>query len=300
MLKVLELSKKINNKQVLSNINLTVPKGSIYGIIGVNGAGKTTLIRHLVGAYKPDTGYVELDGNRVYENAATKEKLVYIPDEFVNTFGNNVNEIKKLYSRLYPTFNEYRYHELMRQFGRDGLENISRYSKGMKKQVLFILALSIMPEYLIMDEPFDGLDPQIRKVIWDILIQDVAERQMTIFISSHHLQELDSMCDHVALLHNGTLVFEQGLDALKDTYHKVQVVFEKADDFYAIEKELKVMHHSILGKIHTLIIEGNVEEIEKVIGSHNPMINETLPLTLEEIFLYTLGGMSDELKAVMG
>lgn len=300
MLKVLELSKKINHKQILSNITLTIPKGSIYGIIGVNGAGKTTLIRHLVGSYKGDQGYVELEGQRVYENAKTKEKIVYIPDEFPHTFGDNVNDIKKLYSRIYPTFDEYRYQTLMKQFQRDGLENISNYSKGMKKQILFILALSIMPEYLIMDEPFDGLDPQIRKTIWDILIQDVTERNMTIFISSHHLQELDSMCDHIALMNDGKIVFEKGLEDLKEHFHKIQLVTNNGDDMYAIEKQLKVMNHTILGKIHTLIVEGKSEVIETTINAYHPVINETLPLTLEEIFLYTLGGMSDELKEVMG
>lgn len=300
MLKVLELSKKMNQKQILSNITLTIPKGSIYGIIGVNGAGKTTLIRHLVGAYKGDQGYVELEEKRVYERADSKQKIVYIPDEFPNTFGDNVNEIKKLYSHIYPTFNEHRYQELMKQFKRNGLENISRYSKGMKKQVLFILALSIMPEYLIMDEPFDGLDPQIRKTIWDILIQDVTERNMTIFISSHHLQELDSMCDHIALMNEGKIVFEKGLEDLKGHFHKIQLVTNTAEDMYAIEKQIKVMNHTMLGKIHTLIVEGKITEIEEKINQYHPIINETLPLTLEEIFLYTLGGMSDELKEVMG
>lgn len=300
MLKVLEVSKKINHKQILSNVTLTVPKGSIYGIIGINGAGKTTLIRHMVGSYKPDAGYVELEGQRVYENASSKAKLVYIPDEFPNTFGDNVNEIKKLYSRLYPTFNEYRYQELMKQFKRDGLENISRYSKGMKKQILFILALSIMPEYLIMDEPFDGLDPQIRKAIWDILIQDVTERNMTIFISSHHLQELDSMCDHIAFINDGSLVFEKGLEDLKENFHKIQLVTNTAEELYEIEKKLHVINHTILGKIHTLIVEGDINNIESTINAYNPIINEALPLNLEEIFLYTLGGMSDELKEVMG
>lgn len=300
MLKVLEVSKKINHKQILKNVTLTIPKGSIYGIIGINGAGKTTLIRHMVGSYKPDAGYVELEGERVYENAKSKEKIVYIPDEFPDTFGDNVQEIKELYRHLYPTFNEYRYQELMKQFKRDSLENISRYSKGMKKQILFILALSIMPEYLIMDEPFDGLDPQIRKTIWDILIQDVTERNMTIFISSHHLQELDSMCDHIALINDGALVFEKGLEDLKDTFHKVQLVTNTAEELYAIEQKLQVINHTVLGKIHTLIIEGEASFIEETINAYHPIINEALPLTLEEIFLYTLGGMSDELKEVMG
>lgn len=295
MLVVKELSKKIDNKLILDNINLNIPKGSIYGIIGENGAGKTTLIRHLVGGYQGDSGYIELEGMRVFENPEAKVKLVYIPDEFVDTFGHNIQDLKKLYQGIYPSFNEQRYIQLMKLFKHDSLENFSKFSKGMKKQVLFILGLSIMPEYLIMDEPFDGLDVHVRKIIWEILIQDVSERNMTIFISSHHLDELDSMCDHIALIDQGKIVFAEALDNLKDGYHKVQVVLNTGDDMDALEKELNVLSHEILGRVHTLIIKGNIEAINQIVTKYNPIINESLSLSLEEIFLYTLGGVDHEL-----
>lgn len=300
MLIVKELSKKIDNKLILDNINLNIPKGSIYGIIGENGAGKTTLIRHLVGAYQGDYGFVELEGMRVYENSEAKAKLVYIPDEFFDIFGHNIKNLKELYQGIYPTFNEERYIKLMRLFKHDSLENFNKFSKGMKKQVMFIFALSIMPEYLIMDEPFDGLDPHIRKIIWDILIQDVSERQMTIFISSHHLNELDSMCDHIALISDGEIIFEEALDHLKEGYHKLQIVLESGDDMYALEKELNILAHQMMGRVHTLIVEGNLESIDMIVSKYHPIINETLSLSLEEIFLFTLGGKYDELKDIMG
>lgn len=263
MLVIKELSKKIGNKQILNNINLKIPKGSIYGIIGKNGAGKTTLIRHLVGAYRGDSGYVELEGMRIYENSHAKSRLVYIPDEFFDTFGSNVNDVKQLYQGLYPSFDEDRYYKLMKMFNRDDLQNFNNFSKGMKKQVMFILALSIMPEYLIMDEPFDGLDPNVRKIIWDILIQDVSERQMTIFISSHHLNELDSMCDHIALIDEGKIVFEESLDELKNDYHKLQIVLESGKDMYLLEKELNILSHQMMGRVHTLIVRENMKKLMK-------------------------------------
>lgn len=300
MLIVKELSKKIDNKLILDNISLNIPKGSIYGIIGENGAGKTTLIRHIVGAYQGDYGFVELEGMRVYENSEAKAKLVYIPDEFFDTFGHNIKNLKELYQGIYPTFNEERYFKLMRLFKHDSLENFNKFSKGMKKQVMFIFALSIMPEYLIMDEPFDGLDPHIRKIIWDILIQDVSERQMTIFISSHHLNELDSMCDHIALISDGKIIFEEALDHLKEGYHKLQIVLESGDDMYTLEKELNILAHQMMGRVHTLIVKGNLESIDMIVSKYHPIINETLSLSLEEIFLFTLGGKYDELKDVMG
>ena len=300
MLIVKELSKKIDNKLILDNISLNIPKGSIYGIIGENGAGKTTLIRHIVGAYQGDYGFVELEGMRVYENSEAKAKLVYIPEEFFDTFGHNIKNLKELYQGIYPTFNEERYIKLMRLFKHDSLENFNKFSKGMKKQVMFIFALSIMPEYLIMDEPFDGLDPHIRKIIWDILIQDVSERQMTIFISSHHLNELDSMCDHIALISDGKIIFEEALDHLKEGYHKLQIVLESGDDMYALEKELNILAHQMMGRVHTLIVKGNLESIDMIVSKYHSIINETLSLSLEEIFLFTLGGKYDELKDVMG
>lgn len=299
MLNVKELSKKIDHKQILDNISLNIPTGSIYGIIGENGAGKTTLIRHLVGAYQGDSGFVELDGMRVYENPEAKAKLVYIPDEFVDTFGHNIKDLKELYQGIYPSFDEERYGRLMKLFKHDSLEDFSKFSKGMKKQVMFILALSIMPEYLIMDEPFDGLDPHIRKVIWDILIQDVSERNMTIFISSHHLNELDSMCDHIALINNGKIVFEESLDELKVGYHKLQIVLDSAADMYALEKELNVLSHDMMGRVHTLIVSGDLDMIKETVVKYHPVINELLSLTLEEIFLFTLGGQYEKLKDII-
>ena len=263
MLLVKELSKKIDHKQILDNITLNIPKGSIYGIIGENGAGKTTLIRHLVGAYQGDTGFVELEGMRIYENPEAKAKLVYIPDEFFDTFGHNIRDIKELYQGIYPSFNEARYLRLMKMFKHDSLENFS-------------------------------------KLIWDILIQDVSERNMTIFISSHHLNELDSMCDHIALINNGKIVFEEALDHLKEGYHKLQIVLECGDDMYALEKELKVLSHQMMGRVHTLIVAGEIEAINRTVEKYCPLINETLSLSLEEIFLFTLGGEYDELKEVMG
>lgn len=298
MIQIKELSKKIHDKKILNNINLTIKKGSIYGIVGINGAGKTTLIRHMVGAYRPDTGVVEIEGNNVYQDSKIKEKLVYIPDEFPQTFGDSVIEIEKLYRNIYPSFNEERYLRLMKLFQRDELEHFSHFSKGMKKQVMFILALSIMPDYLIMDEPFDGLDPQIRKVIWDILIEDVTERDMTIFISSHHLNELDNMCDHIAFLDQGRIVIEDSLEQLKHHYHKVQLVFEQSNDLYKIEKELQVLDHSVIGRIHTLLIESDFDTMDKLIRTYQPIVYESLPLTLEEIFIYSLGGKRHELHEI--
>ncbi len=296
MIEISNLTKKIDGKIILDDVSLSIKKGSIYGIIGVNGAGKTTLINHLVGSYRPTSGSVKIDGEDIYDNASMKQKVIYIPDEFVNEFGKTGNEIVKLFSKIYPTFSMERYLLLMKKFNRLGNENISKYSKGMKKQLLFILALSIMPEYLIMDEPFDGLDPQIKKVIWDILIEDVSTRKMTLFISSHHMQELDTMCDHITLINNGKVIFENSIDTLKDKFIKVQLVLPDTSNYQELYQRLSITNHQEVGRIHTIIIKESKKNVQKIIEEYQPIIEEYLPLSLEEIFLYTLGGIDDEFK----
>lgn len=290
MIEVKHLTKKIGNRLILDDVNIKVEKGTIYGVIGVNGAGKTTLIRQMIGTYIPDKGEVLFDGQSVFENNQLKEHIVYIPDEFPTTFGSNIKEIAKFYSHLYPSWSEVRYQQLISRFRQDELANFHQFSKGMKKQVSFILALSIMPDYLIMDEPFDGLDPLIRQVIWDILIQDVEERKMTIFISSHHLKELDAMCEKVCLLDHGKVIFEYQIDDLKQKIHKVQAAFHSEMMKDKARRDLDLIYEKVTGKIVTWIVKGDMAQINEKIENNNPLILEELPLDLEEIFKYSLGG----------
>lgn len=298
MIQINNLSKTLGGKPILENISLTIPKGSIYGIIGMNGAGKTTLIRHMIGAYQGDEGIVLIDQEDVYTSMEAKRKIAFIPDEFPDIFGDKVNDVVELYIALYPDFDKERYHQLMEKFHRDGQGTIRHFSKGMKKQILFALALASKPQYLIMDEPFDGLDPQVKKEIWDVLIEDVTERKMTIFISSHHLSELDSMCDHVAFVHLGNVLFEDGLEKIKEQYSKIQIVFENSQNYYDLETMMNVLHHDAIGRIHTFVFENNQTEITKYVLDKNPTVFEFVPLSLEEIFLYTLGGKEDAIKEV--
>lgn len=290
MIEVKHLNKKIGSRQILNDVNIKVERGSIYGIIGVNGAGKTTLIRHLIGSYIPDSGEVLYEGQPIFENNTMKSRVVYIPDEFPMTFGSNIREIANFYSRIYPSWSEIRYQQLISRFKQNELTNFNQFSKGMKKQVLFILALSIMPDYLITDEPFDGLDPLISQVIWEILIQDVTERKMTLFISSHHLKELDAMCDTICLLDQGKVLFEYKMEDLKERVHKFQIAFHSELMENKAKEHVNVLNEVVTGKIRTWIIEGEKDEIIEKLESSHPLILESLPLDLEEIFTFALGG----------
>ena len=300
MIEVKGLTKKIGSKIILDDVNIHVKKGSIYGIIGVNGAGKTTLIRHLIGSYIPDDGEILFEGQPIFENNKMKERVVYIPDEFPTSFGSNIREIAKFYSRIYPNWSEVRYQQLISRFKQNELANFNQFSKGMKKQVSFILALSIMPDYLIMDEPFDGLDPLIRQTIWNILIQDVADRNMTIFISSHHLKELDAMCETICLIDHGKVVFEYKIEELKHKIHKVQVAFHSEIMKEKARADLHLLNEISTGKIQTWIVEGDIDQIIEKIENNNPLILEVLPLNLEEIFTFSLGGERNDLAEIFG
>lgn len=192
MIKVKDLYKVIDGEVVLDHLNMQVEEGSIYGLIGPNGAGKTTLIRHLVGVLKQDAGKIFIESQPVYENIELKRKIGYISDEmyFIET---NLERNAKVYKDLYPSWNQGRFKELYKTFKLNPTKKIQTFSKGMRKQASFCLIMSTMPEYLILDEPIDGLDPVARKLVWKYIIDDVAQRNLTVLISSHNLKELEGI-----------------------------------------------------------------------------------------------------------
>ncbi|MDD2212715.1 MAG: ABC transporter ATP-binding protein, partial [Clostridia bacterium] len=225
MIEITNLQKSFDKFKVLTNLSLHVRKGSVYGLLGPNGAGKTTLIKHLTGIYQPDAGTITIDGQPVYENPAIKSLMVYIPDDLYFFSQYNIEETAKFYAQIYPTWNKERYELLKNVFTMDTQRRIVRLSKGMQKQVAFWLGICIMPQVMVLDEPVDGLDPVMRKKVWNLILQDVAERQTTVLVSSHNLRELEDVCDHVGILHNGTILVEKELDNLKMDLHKLQIAF---------------------------------------------------------------------------
>lgn len=298
MIQVSELKKSFDDFMALDGLNLNVKKGSIYGLIGVNGSGKTTLIKHLTGVYRPDQGQIAMDGCPVYENLALKRRIGYIPDDLYFFNAYNLKEAAGLYRSLYPQWSEERFSELTKHFKLDLKRKISRFSKGMQKQAAFALNLSLCPDFLILDEPVDGLDPIIRRLVWKYIIADVAERQMTVLISSHNLKELEGICDCIGILSNGKIMIERDLDELKSDIHKIQVAFGEpcGDDFF---RDLNILHRETTGSLELLIARGTKQSVEGFIHSRDPILFDILPLTLEEIFIYELGGENSELKDIL-
>ena len=289
MLEAKNIVKTFDGFRALDDATMTVPKGTVYGLVGPNGAGKSTIIRHFTGVYRPDSGKVLLDGQPVYENPAVKQRLTVIGDDWYYFPQASIAEMAKLYAGMYPSFNWDRYGKMKQVFPLNDKQMIRRMSKGMQKQAAFWLTMCCMPEYLILDEPVDGLDPVMRRQVWSLLLGDVAERGTTVLVSSHNLRELEDVCDHVGIMSKGKVLLERSLSDLQDNTVKLQVAY-KSEEEPTLPAELQVLHRSRVGRVYTYIMRGNVEHIRRRMQITEPLLLEAIPLTLEEIFIYEMGG----------
>ena len=290
MIEAKAVSKSFDGFLALNHLDMTVPKGSIYGLVGPNGAGKSTILRHLCGVYRPDSGVITIEGQPVYENPAIKERMVVIPDDVYYYGSASVREMMKFYRGMYPTFSMERFEKLAEAFPEvDAKRPIRRMSKGMQKQAAFWLAMSCCPDYLLLDEPVDGLDPVMRRQVWSLLMGDVAEQGTTVLVSSHNLRELEDVCDHVGILSHGQVVIERSLSQLQGTTVKLQVAFPDGVQ-PGLPQGMEVLHQSQLGRVYTYIVRGRADEVQQQVEAIHPLFVEALPLSLEEIFIYEMGG----------
>lgn len=290
MIEVKHVVKSFDGFHALDDLTMTVPKGAIYGLVGPNGAGKSTILRHLCGAYRQDSGEIMLEGQPIYENPAVKKRMAVIPDELYYFGTASTRDMMKFYKGIYPDFDMERYEKLKEAFPAvDEKRPIRRLSKGMQKQSAFWLALCCKPDYLLLDEPVDGLDPVMRRQVWSLLMGDVAERGTTVLVSSHNLRELEDVCDHVGILSHGKVALERSLSELQGGTVKLQIAFRESEP-PTLPADLQVLHSSNLGRIYTYIVRGTAEDVLNRFAAFNPLFQEALPLTLEEIFIYEMGG----------
>ena len=292
MIEVRDLVKTFDGFAALRGATLTVPKGAVYGLVGPNGAGKSTLLRHITGVFRQDSGEVLVNGVPVYENRHVKENIVSIPDDWFYYNQSTIREMAALYAGLYPRFDWERFERLRELFQLPEKKTIRRMSKGMQRQAAFWITISCLPEYLVLDEPVDGLDPVMRRQVWQVLLDDVAARGTTVLLSSHNLREMEDVCDHVGIMDKGKVLLERTLSDLQDTTVKLQVAYKTAEE-PTLPAELQILHHSRVGRVHTYIMRGNSEEICRRMQITDPVLLEAIPLTLEEIFIYELGGADD-------
>jgi len=302
MIQVSNLTKYFGGFKAIDNLSLHVQKGSVYGLIGPNGAGKTTLIKMLNGIFNPDGGSVTIDRQSIKDNEELKERIIYVSDELYYFSMATIRDLAQLYAGIYPKWSQARFEQLKAVFPMDEKLRLIRLSKGMQKQVAFWLGLCTMPDVMILDEPVDGLDPVMRRRVWNLMLQDVAEREMTVLVSSHNLRELEDVCDHVGILHQGKMLLEKNLDEAKSNIYKIQVAFSKEQEAGAIEKlqsQFAVLHQEHFGSIWRLIVKGEQSVVMDCLESMNPLLLDWLPLTLEEVFIYELGGMGYDISNII-
>ncbi|MBE5918675.1 MAG: ABC transporter ATP-binding protein [Pseudobutyrivibrio ruminis] len=298
MIEVNNVTKRFGDFVALDGLNMHVERGAIYGLVGPNGAGKSTIIRHLSGVYKQDEGTVTIDGQPVYENEKLKQRFTVIPDEIFYFTQANTMDMMKFYKSMYPKFDEALFKKILACFPEINPKKMVRsLSKGMQKQVAFMLSIAARPELMILDEPVDGLDPVMRRQIWSLIMSDVAEHGLTVLVSSHNLRELEDVCDHVGIMNHGKLLIERSLDELQTSITKIQLAFE--GDMPSLPPEVQVLKKITTGRVHTLIVKGEPRVAEQTISALNPLLMDVLPLTLEEIFIYELGGENYAVKDII-
>jgi ABC-2 type transport system ATP-binding protein len=298
MIQLHKVSKQFEGRESVHNVSLSIEKGSVYGLLGSNGAGKTTLLKILSGIYKPESGEAKIEGEPVFENPLIKQKLFFLADTPAFLPQYNIKQMASFYSRLYKSWDQERFVELGGILGIDPKIKLHKFSKGVQRQAAFWLALSCRPEVLILDEPVDGLDPVVRKKIKSILMEEVAFREMTILISSHNLEEIEDLCDHVGILHQGRILVEKELDELKSEFHKIQIAFRQEPPAGLFDR-LHILQKEQRGSVISCIVKGEQTAIEAVVNIFEPVIFDLLPLTLEEIFIHEMGDAGYAVKQIL-
>jgi len=292
MLEMQNVTKTFNSFKALDDLTMTVPEGAVYGLVGPNGAGKSTAIRLLTGVYRPDSGKITMEGLPVFENPLIKERICSIPDDIFYFPSASLEDMRKFYKGIYPRFDDALFERLFEVFALPKKSPIRRFSKGMQKQAAFHLSICTRPDVLILDEPVDGLDPVMRRQVWSLILSDVAQRETTVLISSHNLRELEDICDHVGIMDHGKMLLERSLADMQGNIVKLQLVGD-------VPEGLNILHEADSGRLKTLVVRGTAETVSAKVQSSRPTYFDVLPLSLEEIFIYELGGVNYEVKNIV-
>ena len=292
MLEMKNVTKTFGGFKALDDLTLSVPQGAVYGLVGPNGAGKSTAIRHMTGVYRPDSGTVTLEGLPIFENPVVKSTISCIPDDIFYFPAATMEEMRRFYKGIYPKFDDVLFNQLYEVFQLPKKSPIRRFSKGMQKQAAFHLTVCTHPEVLMLDEPVDGLDPVMRRQVMSLILSDVAEHGTTVLISSHNLRELEDVCDHVGIMDHGKMLLEKSLADMQGSTVKLQLVGQ-------IPEGLEILHETSIGRLKTLVVRGSAMDVSRMAAAAKPTYFDVLPLSLEEIFIYELGGVNYEVKNIV-
>lgn len=299
MIDICGISKSFGDVEALKDFTIKINSGSIFGLVGSNGSGKSTLLRILSGVYLTDKGIVKFDDVNIFDNEATKGLTTFVSDFPYFTNSETLESASHMYKLLYPNWSDEKFKEISAMFPIDAKKRVINMSKGMQRQVALILALSTQPKYLFLDEIFDGLDPVVRQLVKKLIISEVAENEMTVIIASHNLRELEDFCDHIGFLHKGGVLLEKDIDDLKLDLHRIQIAFEKPLPENAL-KGLDIVSNKLSGKVYTLVVRGDLDKALDALKVYKPIYHETLPLTLEEIFISEMEVAGYDINNILG
>lgn len=289
MIEVKNAVMRFEDKNALDGISLTIPEGCAYGLLGSNGAGKSTLLRALSGINRLTGGEVLIDGQEVYDNAPVKERVSFINDETVQFNSMTLTEMKQYYKSFYSSFDEALWEKLHSALDLPLKKRLNTFSKGMKRQAAVICGIACRTPYLFLDEAFDGLDPTMRIIVKQMLIDAMMDTGLTVIFSSHNLGEIDEFCDRVGLLHNGKVVFDRELDSVKGSVFKIQTAFDQPVTKEQISAEgVDILHMEANGSVMHIIARGDREKIRAAVEKLSPKLYDEVPLSLEEIFVYEM------------
>lgn len=301
MIKFENVTKKYDNFTALDDFSLEIRRGSAYGLLGTNGAGKSTLLRMLAGVYRQDSGSVTIEGQPVYDNVAVKQRMLLISDETAQFNNMTIKQMKAFYKAFYPRFSEETFERLHAIVGLPMNKKLGGFSKGMKRQAAVICGISSTPDYLLLDEAFDGLDPSMRIAVKKMIIDAMCDNDMTVVVSSHNLNEIEQFCDTVGLLHDGKIVFTRELSELKGDIHKLQCSFAESENPPVKEDfpELDVLLIEQVNGLTNIIVKGDADESMAVVRAKNPAFCDLIPLSLEEIFVYEMEALNYDRSKLM-
>lgn len=284
MIEIKNVSKKFEDFVSVNDVSFQVERGTVCGLVGTNGAGKSTLLRMMSGILQADSGDVMICGESVYENIQAKEQIFHLQDKAFYHSGHSLAATAKFYATVYKNFDVEKVTKLNEHFHLDMKKSMKKFSKGMQRQASIMLALAANTEILLLDESFDGLDPMYKKKIKQMIIHELATRDLTVVVTSQNLYDLDGMCDSIVLLHKSDQVVWKTVDEAKETAMKFQVGFNEVptEEQFAT---IGIQNVTINGRVASFVVTGDLEKVNEQLNAMRPLFVEGVSLSLEEIFV---------------
>ena len=288
MINVTNLNKSFGDLHVLKNINLTLEKGTIFGLVGINAAGKSTFLRLLSGVLLPESGNVYIDEIELGENQELRKNVFYLSNQPTYTLHMTIKDLKELYKVFYP-FDDQTFQSILDLFNLSEQMILNRISKGMKRQAYIAAAFASNAKYLLLDEVFDGLDPVARLKFKKLMI-DSASADKIFVLTSHSLRELEDICDSFGIIDEGYFKRFGHLSDELSKLTKYQIILKDKNPYPILNKELNLLYFQQEGRVLTLIIEGNHPPLEEIFNANDYHAIDESSISFEEYFMVYQGG----------